>query len=584
MSLSRLLKTLTLLVTLVAIALIMRVSFDAWGAVRMSTMALQTSQNLRLVLTVAEMASRERGPTNSILGSAFPPSAASASALATARTQTDAAFAAARQAHLGEGDLHAHVLSRVDVAQAALRQARAEVDRIASLPRPGRQPQAIRSVVHDMVAVVSTLAPATIALANQLQQGLPVLEDVANGALLTAELREQAGLLGSHFTAALASKQPFTPAERSAIERTQGRIDQLRSLIDLRVRVPNQAATVLTAWQAMEQSYFGSAKQLLADVIATGNSNGQFEIDAASFAAQYVPDMKPMFALRDAWLDLAETRAMEERSDGRITLAIVGLCSAALLGLLLATMRVLNRRVLTPLTGTTLALRAMARNQQELPLPKCVANDEIAAVVGAVQQLQIMTRARTVLEVERNELIQRLSEQSNTDFLTGLSNRRAFLATAERDLALALRHGTRVAIIMLDVDHFKRFNDSLGHAAGDQALIAVAQAMGSALRGSDLIARFGGEEFVMLLGHCERDQAKRLSERVRDAIASMQIELPDGQTRSITASLGVAHSDDLGFAMERLLSCADAAMYEAKNAGRNRVVFFSPEDQHAMHS
>jgi diguanylate cyclase (GGDEF)-like protein len=224
------------------------------------------------------------------------------------------------------------------------------------------------------------------------------------------------------------------------------------------------------------------------------------------------------------------------------------------------------------LARTTQALHALARNELEAPLPMPLANDEIAAVIGAVSTLQVQTRQREALEDERDDLIERLRDMSNTDFLTGLPNRRAFLTAAEADLAQAGRHGFGVVAILLDIDKFKQFNDELGHAAGDQALTEVAQTVRRSLRLGDLVARYGGEEFVLLLSHCDRHRGLRFAERLRLAIAAAPIVTPSGVLMHVTASLGVADSERHGLGLEALLSRADAAMYRAKDEGRNRVV------------
>ena len=165
-----------------------------------------------------------------------------------------------------------------------------------------------------------------------------------------------------------------------------------------------------------------------------------------------------------------------------------------------------------------------------------------------------------------------LRDQSNTDFLTGLPNRRALYAACEQGLAQARRHVFGLVMILLDVDHFKQFNDRLGHATGDRALIEVAQAVQRVLRRGDLAARHGGEEFVVLLSHCDLAQGLAFAERLREAIASAPVPCPSGEVAHVTASLGVADTGRHGLDADRLLAQADAAMYRDKQAGRNRVV------------
>jgi diguanylate cyclase (GGDEF)-like protein len=172
--------------------------------------------------------------------------------------------------------------------------------------------------------------------------------------------------------------------------------------------------------------------------------------------------------------------------------------------------------------------------------------------------------------------VQRLLLETQTltrlDPLTGLFNRRFLVEQAPRLWRQARRDGTRVAAMMLDLDHFKRLNDAHGHAAGDAVLRAVAGSLGTAVRPSDILARTGGEELVVLGLVGDADEAAHLAERLRTAVAGSRT--PDGH--AVTASIGIAlvrpvDGEPPTDALWRLVDRADAAMYEAKQQGRDRV-------------
>jgi diguanylate cyclase (GGDEF)-like protein len=161
---------------------------------------------------------------------------------------------------------------------------------------------------------------------------------------------------------------------------------------------------------------------------------------------------------------------------------------------------------------------------------------------------------------------------SHRDPLTGLFNRRYLIEQAPRIWRQARRDGTRVAAMVLDIDHFKRLNDAHGHAAGDAVLCAVARALAATVRPTDVLARTGGEELVVLGLVGDPHEARRLAERLRLAVARSRT--PDGH--AVTASIGVAlirpvDGDDPADALWRLVDRADVAMYEAKQQGRDRV-------------
>jgi two-component system cell cycle response regulator len=163
-----------------------------------------------------------------------------------------------------------------------------------------------------------------------------------------------------------------------------------------------------------------------------------------------------------------------------------------------------------------------------------------------------------------------LQGQANTDPRTGLSNSRAFDAALEAALREAGKD-TRIAVLMLDLDHFKDVNDRHGHPAGDEALRAFAGVLRSCMRDGDLAARYGGEEFAVLLTGTDEGTALAVGERIRSRTESTLISLAPGVTERVTVSIGVAIAPDQGLDRIPLLRLADAALYDAKQAGRNRV-------------
>lgn len=171
----------------------------------------------------------------------------------------------------------------------------------------------------------------------------------------------------------------------------------------------------------------------------------------------------------------------------------------------------------------------------------------------------------------------RLLRSGFTDVLTGWHNRRYLELRLREELARARRDGARLVCLMLDIDHFKRVNDTWGHAAGDVVLTELANRIDSQVRKSDVAARYGGEEFVVLLPDTDTGAAERLAERIRRAISAEPVALPDGETTTITTSIGISAvapaSDDaeLKTLGEALIARADVALYRAKSKGRNRV-------------
>ncbi len=166
-------------------------------------------------------------------------------------------------------------------------------------------------------------------------------------------------------------------------------------------------------------------------------------------------------------------------------------------------------------------------------------------------------------------LREQLREQAITDSLTGLFNRRHFTELAHKELARARRHRHPTSLLMLDIDHFKRVNDRFGHPVGDAVLRQLAELLRAVVRAEDTAARVGGEEFALLLPRTPLEAGQQLAERIRHAVRESENLLPGGER--LTLSLGVVVSSEGSDKLDRLYAAADAQLYRAKQAGRDRV-------------
>ncbi|HRP94701.1 MAG TPA: diguanylate cyclase [Rhodocyclaceae bacterium] len=172
---------------------------------------------------------------------------------------------------------------------------------------------------------------------------------------------------------------------------------------------------------------------------------------------------------------------------------------------------------------------------------------------------------------ERKRFEEGLRRLANFDALTGINNRRHLMELADLEWKRAVRYGTPLSLLVLDVDHFKQINDTHGHSVGDQAICLVAQACLNAVREIDVVGRYGGEEFVIVLPGTHFAGALELAERLRRRVAGIRIKCGQPQPISLTASIGVA-SLQQGDTFEQLLMAADKALYQAKRQGRDKVV------------
>jgi diguanylate cyclase (GGDEF)-like protein len=188
---------------------------------------------------------------------------------------------------------------------------------------------------------------------------------------------------------------------------------------------------------------------------------------------------------------------------------------------------------------------------------------------GLRQLVQITAMAVATLNLQS-----KLENQSVRDGLTGLFNRHFMQISLDRELSRAARRNQSLAVLMLDVDHFKRFNDTYGHAAGDEALKGVADVLKSSIRPEDIACRYGGEEFTLLLADTSTKAAFERSERILDVVSSLSVQLAGRTYRGLTISIGVAMYPNDGETLDELLRKADEALYRSKRQGRNQVTLY----------
>jgi diguanylate cyclase (GGDEF)-like protein len=202
----------------------------------------------------------------------------------------------------------------------------------------------------------------------------------------------------------------------------------------------------------------------------------------------------------------------------------------------------------------------------ECPTPQ--AASEVDNHLESLQQLAEMAS----MSIASLNLRSRLEHQSIRDGLTNLFNRHFMEISLDREVRRAARNHTELAILMIDVDHFKKFNDSYGHEAGDSILREVAEIFRQSVRAEDIICRYGGEEFVIILPETSSALAIERAEAIRWSVSQMRVRFRTEALREITVSVGVAICPGCGSTLEEILRSADRALYAAKHAGRNQIM------------
>jgi diguanylate cyclase (GGDEF)-like protein len=175
-------------------------------------------------------------------------------------------------------------------------------------------------------------------------------------------------------------------------------------------------------------------------------------------------------------------------------------------------------------------------------------------------------------EQEKKELIDKLAFLSITDSLTGLLNKKALIERFASELTRVKRYRSEMSLILCDIDSFKEINDTHGHTCGDEVLKKVSKILKNSVRTNDIVGRYGGDEFLLVLPETSRGGAEELAERIRDTVQKEEIAVAGGKPITTTLSLGIAHFSDGGEAyVQELIDRADKALYTSKRTGKNRT-------------
>lgn len=199
-------------------------------------------------------------------------------------------------------------------------------------------------------------------------------------------------------------------------------------------------------------------------------------------------------------------------------------------------------------------------------------SDQVGSIHPEQQQLAKAVAEQVSLAIANIRLRERLHNESIRDPLTGLFNRRYLEQFWVQEISRARRYDQTIGVIMADIDHFKQFNDQLGHDAGDYVLKIIGRTLQSNIRGSDIACRYGGEEMLIILQKTSIEDTFTKAEQIRTAIGNMREEFKGETLGHLTISLGVAGYPNHGETMDTIIKAADEALYRAKAAGRNQVI------------
>jgi len=354
------------------------------------------------------------------------------------------------------------------------------------------------------------------------------------------------------------------PRERGVFERAARKVDQtVKATLAEPLRPPERS--LITSAQKRWRRIEAESRSLLNIRDPIGNPVAGQKMERLDIEIHQTVAMTAR-ASRFSRREIHELKVASNEA-GRKALARIMLVFALALGATIITGAMLARSILRPLNSLTESAARFAAGELSHRVPR-LSIEELAQFGRAFNFMGEMLEEDKA-ELESNQA--RLKQSAVTDGLTGLHNHAEFQNQLKAEIERWRRHRGPVSLLMLDIDDFKRVNDTRGHPAGDKVLAALAAQIQAAIRPIDIAARYGGEEFAVILPQTDMTGAFTTAKRLREEIESMTVSVNHDDKVTITVSIGVASLPDGARTASELIGKADAALYAAKAAGRNRV-------------
>lgn len=549
------------------ILLALTVVAPSWRDFSLARQNLYDIQQYRAVLDAATFVAAERGPANIVMSEDPKADGVGARRLAEFRARTDKALAQLAATPAPSIGVHTHDIPPKMLADVRdqLTVARREVDRLANVPRASLKLDEFQGAITGMFEVSNKVQQIIAWKANALiEHDMGLAAPVLMGQMLS-DLRDFGGRIGSQIIAPIATGERLPLQNVIDARRSQGRLLELWQIVRGQSALYDNSA--LAEYRAdIDRLFFGEGLDLINKLIAQGLPNGEgYSMSATQFTERFVPTMRPVEGFRSAFLAAAVEQFKQARQSALATLLTATLATSLVLAVLIGLILSIRTHIFRPLVQAHEEVIRLAEDRPATLQPRSSQSGEILNLFQAIETLHGKLQ-------ERASVTSDLRLQAETDGLTALLNRRTLERHGRLPSAFG-NAGNALCLVLLDIDHFKNINDTHGHLAGDRVLVDVAELLRSVLGDTGTAARFGGEEFAILLSGDDLPGAISLARRIRIALANKPFTTPEGAPLRVTASFGVASGHRGEHAWPELIALADAALYRAKSEGRNRVRF-----------
>ncbi|RKG38859.1 GGDEF domain-containing protein [Acinetobacter rongchengensis] len=519
-------------------------------------------QNLRIFAETSNKISRERAPSNK--------------AMASSREELPIRIKELKEYREGVNkqiDLTVHTLQQAGFPALAkqvdvqlrndLNFARKQVDSYIATPKDARKSIVMDHAIRDMFHAWDGCRAILQQLIIDSKQKNSEVTDYASIVLILADLRDQAGRVASNIMAPLSFAEPIPEFNKIRSLQTQEQVKYLWRLMDTIQPESLKTTKYLELHEQVKLRFIDQALPIVNQLILQSENKQAYSLNANQVTDAMVDKFTSIIDLQAYLLEMHSLEAQRQMQSAQHQFFLILLISILLLTVAFFTMLYTRRKLFEPLIQAQHMIEELfqiyERDQADIVVSQ---NKEAYNLTDAIDKLKEMLRQRDILEFQ-------LKNIANTDSLSGVSNRLGLEAYLKNAQAKPNQF-QKLSLIIVDIDNFKRVNDQFGHILGDLVIVEIAQCLKANISQTDLIVRFGGDEFLILIANSERNWILQIAESILADVSRLQIALPASSEKlKVSVSIGVATGAEN---WEALFSRADASLFKAKTQGRNKVV------------
>lgn len=531
---------------------------DNYHKYQLSQKTLAEIKGLKMAAELAHLISRERGPSNRTMSSTLEELQVQKQELIKFRQMVDDHIQQTQQKLLILG-FH-HVVHHIDTeVKPALKNGRIQVDYYINLPLQQRNAQDMEQAIWAMYKAWEATYIALQHLVKDSQGRESNSSDYYTLMLVLADLRDQAGRVASNIMPAVTFNQPISNQNLGRTFQTQRQVHYLWQMIDVIQPENRKTAEFIKLYQCVNSQFLQQGLSIINTLIDESLTGQSYSMTATELTNSIVGYFLTVIDLQNYLLEQSVTVAEVEYHQAKEHLIFTLMFSFIGISAVFSTLIYARYRIFNPLILARESLIELV-NYKKTELNHGMTNDK-KSLFSAIQDLKLMLQQRDDLEF-------RLKNIANSDALTGVANRLAL------DEYIKYSHNQPnqfydTCLVVIDIDYFKQVNDRYGHLIGDEVIKQVANILKQHVRTSDLIVRYGGDEFLILMQHLSMTRILAIAENIRSAVFRHKIKIPhNDEILSVSLSIGLATGI---YQWQQLMHEADQALLQAKANGRNNV-------------